>query len=106
MPSHSIRVTPHKPKREHGNEGKTQLHKEVEKLKRQVSRLKKELNKRGGLAEEAIEAAMQEEATVVEVTSVAEGPKCPECGGELKDIDLGGRVFVICGDCKYRRKAT
>jgi formamidopyrimidine-DNA glycosylase len=93
-----MRVTPHKARREKKNERDENLRKEVSRLTRQVSSLRKELTKRDRIEEEAIE----DEAPENEPEEKAE--KCPDCGHETKQMELAGRVFVVCPECKFRKK--
>jgi formamidopyrimidine-DNA glycosylase len=93
----SQRVTQHRPKREKKNERDTNLKKEVEKLKRQVTKLRKELNKRDEIEEEVIDETPETEAPPKPTE------KCPECGTDAKDVELIGKIFVICPECKWRK---
>jgi formamidopyrimidine-DNA glycosylase len=93
------RVVPHKPKRE---EAKAQemvvLKQENNSLKRRVKRLEKEIKKRGHSEEEAIEDPTP--------TFKAITDECPECGSPVSYFTLAGKAFHVCGECKWRRKAS
>lgn len=93
----SNRVTPHKPKREKKKERDSNLKKEVERLKRQVTSLRKELNKRDQIEEDAVDETPEEEPK-------KPTEKCPECGTETKEMDLAGRIYVVCPECKFRKR--
>jgi uncharacterized protein YlxW (UPF0749 family) len=88
-----IRAVQHKPRNEERKAKEiVDLKQENHSLKRKLKRLQKEVRKR-----EPPEA----EEEMIEPTT----EKCPECGTQIRELDLAGKRYRICGDCKWRQKA-
>lgn len=97
-----IRAVQHKPKNEERKAKEiVDLKQENHSLKRKLKRLQKEVRKR--VPPEAEEEAMLMSAPYS--SNAAFVDKCPECEGFLKMLSLAGKRYIICGDCKWRKKA-
>lgn len=81
---------------------KTQeMRSELQKLKRENSRLRKELDKRETLV---IEAEQDSEQPDVVVSAKIDIDECPQCHqSKLKKVKLGARMLVACESCQYRK---
>lgn len=76
------------------------LKRENNQLKRQLERLRKRLNK---MNISVIEEIDEEPVEVVE-ERVEEAGGCEKCGGEIKELELAGKKFIVCTVCNWRKK--
>jgi len=83
---------------EHLNGLIRQLKKQVNKLTRDNSQLRKELNRN-------LDKNTKEYEDMPDVPKNKRSDKgdCPVCGGVLTSIDLGVRSLLSCKDCEYRK---
>jgi hypothetical protein len=89
------------------------MKKELQKLKRENQRLRKELNK-NGVPVELFDEDEEEEVkpkkskkkdTQKEGNAIA--GKCPQCSNKTEEVTLGAFLYHFCIDrptCKYRKK--
>lgn len=90
--------TQSRPKREAAHSKElSDLKKENHSLKRTVKRLQKEITKRTSVEEDAVDEAPEESASTVEAVSLC-------CGVPIKSITLNSKTWVVCPECKARRK--
>lgn len=91
--------TQNRPKREvaHAKE-LADLKKENHTLKRAVKRLQKEISKRVDIEEDAAEQGLEEEQT----ETLPKASEC--CRAPLKYLELNGKTWAICPECKARNK--
>lgn len=99
------RVAQHRPDKESKDVSRkeyAQLKSENHRLRREVARLSKYLEKLRALVDQELEFDEEstEETPVIEV-KVAQ---CPSCSStKLKVLNLIGRDFTVCEDCKFRK---
>ncbi len=74
----------------------------IKNLKKQVSRHDKKAHQYNDLEDKIAEADMIEDEKE-NGTPVFTKDKCPECSGELEEIDLNIRLMIKCSGCPYRK---
>ena len=73
-----------------------ELRAENQKLKRQISRMRRELAKPP--------VVVVDDESIEDVVDIKPKNSCPECSsGELRIVKLGSKTLVVCPDCKYRK---
>lgn len=99
----SVHQTPHKFK-EKVKPTKTErgLQSEIKHLTKQVSRLRKELNKSNTLVENAIDPE-----PLLTPNPTINPNQCPKCKiADLKELNLGYKTYLICDNCKFRESVN
>jgi len=90
-----------KPKREDAKAKElADLRRENHELRRTVKRLYKEVGKRVASQDEAVEVDVLEEPAIPMTHSAI----C-ECGVPPLEIALNSKIFLVCPECKARKKA-
>ena len=98
---HNNYAAVNKPKRDDAKAKElADLRRENHELRRTVKRLTKEISKRTAHEEESVD----EEAGVVEPPVVTVQAICG-CGVEAISLTLNGKLFMICPECKTRKRA-
>ena len=93
------RIIQHKESEKSEIKKNQELRVENQKLKRQVARLTRELEKRENLLPQVEEAEL--------INEEKDKPKkttCEECGSpSLKTLTLGPKTITVCQNCKWRK---
>lgn len=93
------RAVQHKPKNEERKAKElVDLKQENHSLKRKLKRLQKEVRKLGPVNEEYEEHEGSG-------AGMPEIERCPKCQVPTKSLELAGKRYRICGECKWRQKA-
>jgi hypothetical protein len=93
-------ATAHKPKRDEAKAKEVaDLRRENHELRRTVKRLYKEVGKRVAFQDEAVEVDPVEEPEIPMTYSAI----C-ECGIPPVEIALNDKLFLVCPECKARKK--
>ena len=97
------RQTTHRPEREPKQTPKErQLESEVKHLQRQLAKARKALLR----AEDRASSAIEDEDEQTPQPQSEPAQICPGCkSGDLKELDLGFKVYLCCDNCKYRSAA-
>lgn len=93
------RITQHKESEKSEIKKNQELRVENQKLKRQVARLTRELEKRENLLPQVEEAEL-----INEEKDKPKSPTCEECGSpSFKTLTLGPKTIIVCQNCKWRK---
>lgn len=98
------RITQNKPQREEQKAKElSDLKRQNQQLKRQISRLRKQISRLIEVHGLDIKVEDEEPVEVVE-EKVEEAGGCEKCGGEIKELELAGKKFIVCTVCNWRKK--
>lgn len=73
---------------------------QIKNLKKEIERARKRSYQYNDFEERLAETMIEEEHKELSIVSKTE--KCPECGNEVENIELGSRIGIFC-ECGYRR---
>lgn len=107
MKNHGSRRLPqHKPNRETEAKEKSRLKRENKSLQRQVTRLRRQIDK-GEESRLTAQAIIEDEESIAAQEGAAPGGGCGECGSHnLVEFPLPSGTLLVCKDCKSRKKKT
>lgn len=97
--------TPHRPRRDAASQEKElrEAKQETRKLKVQLAQVRKQLVK--ALGGRDIVSENDPEPAMVESEETAEDQQsCPACGEkEIREVDAGPKVYLVCAACRWRK---
>lgn len=100
----------HRPKREDQKSKElSDLKRENFQLRRTIKQLQKEIKKRVKVEEDVAEQGLEEQAPEefeAPQEPVQDELGCPECQTPVRVITLAGKDFLVCPECKWRKKAA
>ena len=99
VPMHKNYAAVNRPKREEAKAKElSDLRRENHELRRTVKRLAKEVNKRVGSQDDAVEVEITSDEPIQIVASIC------DCGTKPVEIVLNSKTWHVCPECKARKK--
>lgn len=76
------------------------LKSEIRHLKKELARAQKRQHQLEDIEQREQDLELEEKATEYVAPTKA---KCPECGGNLQETNIGVRTLITCSGCNYRQ---
>lgn len=73
----------------------------IRKMEKELSQLRRELNRRGDVSEDYRELLEETEMPIVHTKKTH---PCPKCESETAEIDLGKFIILKCQECSWRAR--